>query len=214
MKKILFAFALALLSVGAQAQVKFGVKGGLNVTNMSLSKEVLDASNRAGFYIGPTVKFSLPVTGLGLDLSLLYDQRSAKLSVTSADSPSGADREVKEDLKTQQLVVPLNVRYTLGLGETAGLLLYAGPQIGFNVSDKEKDLFANAATWSLKSTTFSINVGAGVMLLNHLQASVNYSIACGSTGEVNYRTVADAVRNAARDKAHAHAWQIGVAYYF
>ena len=76
MKKI---FTLTLLAAGllfaapANAQVKFGLKGGLNVTDMHLSSEVFDKSNQAGWYIGPTVKISLPVTGLGVDVSALYD---------------------------------------------------------------------------------------------------------------------------------------------
>ena len=82
MKKI---FALALVALGmmtanpAQAQIKFGLKGGLNITDMSMDSKVLDASNRTGFFIGPSVKFTLPVVGLGIDASALYDQREAKL---------------------------------------------------------------------------------------------------------------------------------------
>lgn len=83
MKKLITVFAcvggMLLTATTAQAQIDFGVKGGLNVTNMSLSNDVLDASNRAGFFFGPTVKFTLPIVGLGVDASALYDQRSAKV---------------------------------------------------------------------------------------------------------------------------------------
>lgn len=52
MKKII-AILLVVLSLhaSASAQVKFGLKGGLDVINMSLSNNVFDASNRAGFFI-------------------------------------------------------------------------------------------------------------------------------------------------------------------
>ena len=86
MKKILtlLAVAVALLTtVPAQAQVKFGLKGGVNVTNMSFSSDVLDATNRAGFFIGPTVKFTLPIVGLGVDASALYDQREGKAKISA-----------------------------------------------------------------------------------------------------------------------------------
>ena len=63
MKK-LFSLVLVvsamLFATEAGAQIKFGVKGGLNVTDMSFNSKVLSASNRTGFYIGPTVKFTLP----------------------------------------------------------------------------------------------------------------------------------------------------------
>ena len=48
MKKIftmmLVAMAL-MMAVPTQAQIKFGLKGGLNVTNMSFSSDVIDQSN-------------------------------------------------------------------------------------------------------------------------------------------------------------------------
>lgn len=61
--------AATLVTLPAQAQFKFGLKGGLNVTNMSFSKDVVDVSNRAGFFIGPTAKFTVPIVGLGFDIS-------------------------------------------------------------------------------------------------------------------------------------------------
>ena len=83
MKRIFTSAAVAIVmllaATSAQAQIKFGLKGGLNVTDMSLSKEVFDADNQAGFFIGPTVKFSLPLIGLGIDAAALYDQRQAKV---------------------------------------------------------------------------------------------------------------------------------------
>ena len=64
MKK-LFVILLGVFALGgatpAQAQVKFGVKGGLNVTNMTFTKDIFDASNKTGFFIGPIVKVSLPL---------------------------------------------------------------------------------------------------------------------------------------------------------
>ena len=64
MKK-LFVILLGVFALGAatpaQAQVKFGVKGGLNVTNMTFTKDIFDASNKTGFFIGPMVKVSLPL---------------------------------------------------------------------------------------------------------------------------------------------------------
>ena len=53
MKKILLlglvAF-MALFSTNANAQVTFGVKGGLNVSSMKLNSELFSASNKTGFF--------------------------------------------------------------------------------------------------------------------------------------------------------------------
>lgn len=210
MKRILtfIAVALALLTtVPAQAQLKFGLKGGVNVTNMSFSSDVLDASNRAGFFVGPTVKFTLPIVGLGIDASALYDQREGKVKLAYKDVES------ENTVKQQQVVVPINLRYGVGLGSMASVF-FAGPQFGFNVGDKTQSIYDQVADWRLKSSNFSVNVGAGFMLMSHLQLSANYNIACGHTGDVELKsTAADALRQIKKG-SRANAWQIGLAYYF
>lgn len=193
----------------AQAQVKFGLKGGLNVTNMSLNSEVFNADNQTGFFIGPTVKFTLPIVGLGIDASALYDQRDAKITVED----NGASVESK--IKNQSINIPINLRYGVGLGSTASVYLFAGPQFGFNVGDKNQSLFKDMGEWRLKSSTFSVNVGLGAMLLSHLQISANYNIACGKTGETTVSSaLGELAQSAAKKRGRANAWQIGLAYYF
>ena len=204
------AASMLFAASSAQAQVKFGLKGGLNVTNMSLNSEVFDADNQTGFFIGPTVKFTLPIVGLGIDASALYDQRDAKVKVEEGDGAS-----VESKIKNQSINIPINLRYGVGLGSTASLFLFAGPQFGFNVGDKNQSLYKDAAQWRLKSSTFSVNVGLGAMLLSHLQISANYNIACGKTGDT---TVSEALGTTAQEvfskRGRANAWQIGLAYYF
>ena len=193
---------LATMTVAAQAQVKFGVKGGLNLTSMKLDKEVIDKSNQAGFFIGPTVKFTLPVVGLGIDAAALYDQRSAEVG--------------EEKIKQQSIQVPVNLRFGFGLGSTASIFIFAGPQFGFNIGDKNKtwtDYKNNACEWTLKSSTVSANVGLGVMLLKHLQFTANYNIALGKTGEVDVKSAAESTWKTVTG-AKANAWQIALAYYF
>jgi opacity protein-like surface antigen len=201
MKKILtLVVLLATITVAAQAQVKFGVKGGLNITSMKLDKSVADKSNQAGFFIGPTVKFTLPVVGLGIDAAALYDQRSAKV--------------LDETLKQQSIQIPINLRYGIGLGSTASVYIFAGPQFGFAIGDKVTELANDAADWRLKDSNLSANVGLGLMLLNHLQVSANYNIALGTTGEVDVNNAINTAWNTAIGKAKANAWQISLAYFF
>lgn len=213
MRKIFTAAIVAATMLfstsSAQAQVKFGLKGGLNVTNMSLNSEVFDADNQTGFFIGPTVKFTLPIVGLGIDASALYDQRDAKITVED----NGASVESK--IKNQSINIPINLRYGVGLGSTASVYLFAGPQFGFNVGDKNQSLFKDMGEWRLKSSTFSVNVGLGAMLLSHLQISANYNIACGKTGETTVSSaLGELAQSAAKKSGRANAWQIGLAYYF
>lgn len=199
MKKIFTLMVLlAAMTFTAQAQVKFGLKGGLNLTNMRFDKDVVSKSNQAGFFIGPTVKFTLPVVGLGIDAAALYDQRSAKLD--------GVD----ETLKQRSIQIPINVRYGFGLGSIAGIYFFAGPQFGFNVGDKSID--AILSEWTFKSANLSANVGLGLLLLKHLQISANYNFALGKTGE--FETLLTSASMYVKNDVKMNAWQLSLAYYF
>ena len=210
MKKIFTSAAIALAMLftanTANAGINFGVKGGLNVTSMSISSKVLDSNNRAGFFIGPTVKFTLPLVGLGIDASALYDQREAKLTV--------GETKTKETVKTQAINIPINARYSVGLGSVASVLFFAGPQFGFNVGDKNVDLGGDS-NWKFRSSQFSVNVGAGFSFMNHFEVTANYNIACGKTGDATLsKTVSEVVGSATKDNGRTNAWQIALAYYF
>lgn len=199
MKKILtiaVLFAALMTAVPAKAEVKFGLKGGLNLTSMSLDANAFSKSNQAGFFIGPTVKFTIPIVGLGFDASALYDQRKAEVDDTS--------------IKQQSIQIPINLRYGIGLGSTASIYFFAGPQFGFNVGDK--DIKTDVGNWTFKSSNISANVGLGLMLLGHLQVSANYNFGLGKTGEFD-EYLPGAV-NAIKENGKLNAWQIGVAYFF
>ena len=198
MKKILTVvvlFAALMTAVPAKAEVKFGLKGGLNLTSMSLDANAISKSNQAGFFIGPTVKFTLPIVGLGFDASALYDQRKAEVDDTS--------------IKQQSIQIPINLRYGIGLGSTASIYFFAGPQFGFNVGDK--DIKTDVGNWTFKSSNISANVGLGLMLLGHLQVFANYNFGLGKTGELD--ELPGAV-DAIKENGKLNAWQIGVAYFF
>lgn len=205
MKKIFTLIAVAMISLTASAQLSFGLKGGLNVTNMSLSSEVLDSKNHAGFFIGPTVKFNLPVVNLGVDAAVLYDQREAKFTANVAGQTVVDD----ETVKRQAINIPINLRYGIGLGEMAEIFVKAGPQFGFNIGDKNPIKDYKDFTW--KSSELSVNLGVGVMVMSHLEVAANYNIVCGKTGE---SSATDAISTAILKDSKNNAWQVSLAYYF
>lgn len=201
---LLMAVAI-LLTVPASAQVKFGLKGGIDATSLKLNETTFDKSNRVGFYIGPTVKFTLPLVGLGVDASALYDQRSAKVEENTTKEETSLDQK--------QIAIPINLRYSVGLGSLANFFVFAGPQFGFNVGG---DKNISGYDWKWKDSNFSVNLGLGVTLLSHLQLNANYNIACGKTGDATWNNTLDAVSKSTSKNFHAryNAWQIGLAYYF
>lgn len=210
MKKILTLVLFAAVTMAAQAQIDFGVKGGLNVAHMSFSKDVIDPSNQAGFFVGPTVKFTLPVVGLGIDASALYDQRSTKVEL-NVDN-----KNVEDNVKLQSLQIPVNVRFGFGVGDIASIFFFVGPQFGFNLGDKATKVLDNVAEWTLKSSNLSANVGAGAMLLKHLQVSLNYNFALGKTGEMKVNESSKIIKGLSNGDydAKINAWQLSVAYFF
>jgi hypothetical protein len=199
MKKI---FAVMLMAVAfampSNAQIKFGIQAGLNMSNVSVSGDSQGSvSSRTGFFVGPTVKFTLPIVGLGIDASALYDQREGKVE----------NGNQSETIKSQSIQIPINVRYGFGLGSLAEVFAFAGPQFGFNIGGKSS-LFNDAAEWTLKSSNLSANIGVGATVAGHLQAKLNYNIALGKTGEANVKTF-----NQITD-AKFNAWQVSLAYFF
>ena len=210
MKKVLsivFLVAAMLFAANANAQIKFGLKGGLNVTSMSFSEEVFDASNKTGFFVGPMVKVTVPIVGLSFDAAALYDQKEADVKY-AAEGELG-----KVNVKQQSINIPVNVRYGFGLSSLANIFLFAGPQWGINVGDKNFK-WNETSSYSLKKSNFSVNVGAGVTLLKHLQVSANYNIACGKSADASLSKALDAAANAGKDKSRNNSWQIALGYWF
>ena len=206
MKRIITLLVLAVaMTVTAQAQgIKFGVKGGLNITKMSISKDVFDSKNKAGFFVGPTLKLSLPM-GFGADIAALYDERSAdvELETSSTVLPGENQSPTNETIKQKSIQVPVNLRYNIGLSSVAGIYLAVGPQFGFPVADKVfKTEFGE---YRLKDANLSVNFGAGLTLMGHLEVGFTYNLAAGKSGE--FTSIKDI-------DTHNNAWQISAAYFF
>ena len=204
--KLILTVAIAVLAVAsAQAQVSFGVKGGLNITDMSLDSKVFETSNRMGFFAGPVLKVGLPLAGFGFDIAGLYDQREAKIN--------------DETVTQKSILVPANLRFSFGVGNNAGVYIAAGPQISFNIGDDEytlkdtKTSRENAEnTFQLKKSVFSVNVGGGVTF-GHFEVGATYNIGVSKTAELeSFDKVADTVYE--NRKATSNTWQIHAAFFF
>ena len=194
MKKLLstlMLIACLALAIPAQAQIKFGVKAGLNVSKLHLSKETLSSDNRAGFFVGPTAEFTLPLLGLGIDGSVLYNQ-------------FGVDSEEGTSTK-KSIEIPINLRWTVGFSSLVGAYVAVGPQFGFNVGDRWFD-----EVCEFKKNTTSFNVGAGLKLLGHLQVGANYNFALKDNGKIHSGDIEDLTTIGFKQ----NTWQVSVAYLF
>ena len=204
MKRILIAMAvcLACCFTTAQAQFKFGLKGGLNVSSVRLNSSVFDGSNRAGFHVGPTLEFTLPLGWLGLEISALYD--AYKVAMEGVDE---FNNPTKSSSTLRYVDVPLNVNAGFGLGSFAKIFISTGPQIAFSLGDSKILDYK----YDLKNSLFSWNAGLNVRLFKHYQVGYTYNVGIGNTAELSAKDV-NPLKLSEKLKNSTH--KITLSYYF
>ncbi|MGH2665844.1 porin family protein [Flavobacterium sp.] len=158
MKKVVLT-AAALFAFGfANAQeVKFGVKAGLNLAN--LSGDLENTSMKASFHVGGFAEIKLS-DKFGIQPEVLY-------SVQGADVDGGT-------YEFSYVNVPVMAKFY----PIPQLSLEAGPQIGFLTSAKGKpDSGPDVDVKEfLKSTDFGVNVGASYNITDNFLAGLRYNI--------------------------------------
>lgn len=171
MKKVtglVLIILMAFIAVPVKSQLKFGVKGGLNISSVHLNSDILKADNVTGFQIGPMIETTIPLIGVGLDAAILYSQKGMDVK-----SETGTSTNVKTDY----IDVPVNLKWKFGLPIIKGYLA-AGPYIGFRVGGDKFWEIPGSVVGQVKAKNFSagLNFGAGVELINHLQVGINYGL--------------------------------------
>lgn len=213
MKKWITLFTVTVclaMAMPAKAQIKFGVKGGLNLASASLS-DAWDAKGNAdsytGFFIGPMVDITIPIIGLGVDGALMYSQKGAKISF---DDDLGSTT-----FKQQGIEIPVNLKYSIGLGSSASIYFAAGPSFFFNMNSDD-DLTFDSETGSLDydKSEVSLNLGAGVKLLRHLQLGVNYNMGLTDSAKAKIDSPSSAWDAINGESYKSKMWQVSVAYLF
>ena len=165
---LVFAALLFLGRGQVSAQVRLGVKGGLNIASVHFSTDVLQSDNVTGFQIGPMIEGSLPLVGLGFDAAILYAQKGLETKTVSGE---------KTSLKNDYIDVPVNLKWKLGL-PIMKVYLAAGPYVGFRVGGNKIWELPGSMVDQVKTKSFSagLNFGAGVELISHLQVGLNYGL--------------------------------------
>ena len=213
MKKWITLFTVTVclaMAMPAKAQIKFGVKGGLNLASASLS-DAWDAKGNAdsytGFFIGPMVDITIPIIGLGVDGALMYSQKGAKISF---DDDLGSTT-----FKQQGIEIPVNLKYSIGLGSSASIYFAAGPSFYFNMKSDD-DLTFDSVKGSLDydKSEVSLNLGVGVKLLKHLQLGVNYNMGLTDSAKAKIDSPSSAWDAINGESYKSKMWQVSVAYLF
>ncbi|EGJ70616.1 hypothetical protein Bcop_0398 [Bacteroides coprosuis DSM 18011] len=207
MKKSFYLVLVMLLgfSFTAHSQIKFGIKGGLNVTKVSFSNlpSNFDSNNRVGFFAGPTLDVKLPLVGLGVDGAFLFSKRDAKVEYNGKNetfSETGFD-------------IPINLKYTFGLSSLASFYLAAGPNFFFNIDKSQK---VDDVKFNKKSAQVGINMGGGVTFLTHYRLGINYNIPLNKSADgVTISDAKETLEENFKDASYkSKNWQISFTYLF
>ena len=197
MKKLLLTtIAMILLVLPSSAQVKFGIQGGLNINKFVMDTKVVESSNQAGFYVGPTFLIGCPV--FDIEVAGIYDVRRGEVDGKS--------------VKEQNVNVQANIRKALDINDNSQIFVFAGPQCAFNIDADDIDEVSDCVKdWRWKNSDFSVNLGGGVKI-NHVEIRVTYNSALGKTAEAE--KIKDDLIERFKLKPKSNAWQIGLTYYF
>jgi hypothetical protein len=162
MKNQIKIFCLCLLmffSINSFSQ-SFGIKGGLNLSNMKIEDEggSVDFKIRPGFHVGVIAEFG---GKFAFAPELLLSTYGAKIDEVDG---SGA-------IKLLYANIPLNLKYTHDLG-SAKIFVFAGPYLGVALKGTDEwegetidYSFGNDEMEDdFKRTDFGANFGAGLQL--------------------------------------------------
>ncbi|KAA6335287.1 hypothetical protein EZS27_016464 [termite gut metagenome] len=209
MKKIISVLVIAVslsMAMPVQAQIKFGVKGGVNLVGApSTDMNETDVKSSTGFFVGPMIDFSIPIIGIGFDASLLYSQKGNKFN--------------EETVLQQGVEIPVNLKYSLGFGSLASVFVAAGPSAFINFNSGGQSIVPKTASLEslnvdYKAFELSINAGVGVKLLGHLQVGLNYNIPVTDSAQLINKAIEASGLPTPQSSIKAKTWQVSLAYLF
>jgi hypothetical protein len=167
MRKIVLS-ALAVMAFGiTNAQsTKFGVKGGLNLSNI-IGGDVENTNSLVGFHVGGFAEIKI-AEKFAIQPELLYSAQGSKLD--------GGPFFEDFDLKLDYLNIPVLAKYYI----VEKFSVEAGPQLGILLSAKAED---EDVKDNFKSVDFGFNIGAGFHFTENLSINLRYTIGLSPIAE-------------------------------
>ncbi len=171
MKKLILSFAIvAFTAVGVNAQVGFGIKGGLNISSLrGDDDEGLKSliGGNAGFFA------NIPMSGMfSIQPEVLFSMEGAQVDETGDPK-----------ILLNYINIPLMLKYS----DPSGFYGELGPQVGILASAKAKaDGESDVDIKELfKSTNFSLGVGAGWNFSPQVGVGVRYNLGLSNIADAD-----------------------------
>ncbi|MBN2614181.1 MAG: PorT family protein [Bacteroidales bacterium] len=181
----LMAF-FALFAVSGQAQVKFGIQGGLDLSKMEINTPGLnfDTKDITGYSVGLISEFKFGDRFL-LQPGLLYAVKGTKYTFVGAETT----------VKPSYLEVPVNLVYQIDMKPTK-LLLFAGPYFAYGIGGKynfngdntSKIKYGTGSGNDLKPFDYGLNFGAGLDL-SRFELKAQYGLGLANLSPVSSNTI-------------------------
>ncbi len=198
-KYLILVLLLFFVSINTFAQLRFGVRGGVDVIQNKMNFNVLKASNRLGYQIGPTAEFIVPASGFGIDAAVLYGRKEYKAEDKQNDA-SISDYDY--------ISIPINLKQRIGLGPIG--IFFTGGAYG-NVKINGGDI-KNAgdviSEYKKKNFIFGLGAGAGVNVFKHFDVGLYFRGDLTKNYSYEYMD-ADTFQNKKNQ-----TWTVGLNYYF
>ncbi len=178
---MLTAAAVMAFAFSNAQETRFGVKGGLNISN--LGGDVEDNSAILGFHVGGFAEIKLSEK-FAIQPELLFSTQGSKIE------DSGEDYSAEDKLNLSYINLPIMAKFFVA----PKFSLEAGPQIGFLVSAKDKyeETYLGETISSdedvkdnFKSIDFGLNLGAGFDFTENLSAGVRYNIGLSNIADAD-----------------------------
>lgn len=168
-KKCVAVLLLAMLTMPAFSQLRFGVRTDVGMYNPSFTTSALAVENLSSFSVGPTLELMIPVVNWGIEASVLYNNHSMTIS--------GNEVKANTDVTNHYLLVPVNVKKKFGLGVLpAQLFATAGPHIGFLLGGDEFHVDNLDEGIRARSFQAGLGFGLGFEVFGRAQVGVQYRL--------------------------------------
>lgn len=184
--KIILFSVIFLFSTNSFAQTTFGIRGGLNLSDVSIKSSGIgvDMTNmKPGFHIGAILDHSF-TNILAFETGLMFETKGTKIKASTIGASTG---EATTNIFYMDIPMNLKAGYNFG-----GIGIYGlfGPYVGFALSSKDKytgsfkDAFGaseytnkigNSDTDDIKGLDFGLSFGAGAEI-NKFQFGLGYDL--------------------------------------
>jgi hypothetical protein len=175
---------LLAVTASAESQIKFGVKAGAVMANMSgdgwdtieaMDSVTVEKKSLMGMAGGLFVEYPLGTSGVSLQPEVLYVMKGAKGETTMDDVT------FTRKLKNDYIEVPVLVKYNFTTAGKAAPFMFVGPVAAFNISSKSEDKnppddpsFGDFDIENAKGFDFGLTIGGGL------------GLAMGQTGKLTF----------------------------